>query len=369
MKALVTCLALCLVLTACGKPDWKSADTIQVNGVRLDRDFKKNGVLHLGLSAKGKDGKDILVKEESKDFKDIKVQLRSAPEAGSNNRFSSKKEIGVRLEVVVGIPGKGDLPIFSNILVDNSGSNNTTDPKWIRVDGAVRGVKSFCSHPSSRVYVGLFGDGPSNTFESTRIEAADANATGPKALLKSCADRQEVDKLVAALGQMKTRGAGDRGTPLYGSLRENIKFLQASDKEIGKSEKVILLTSDGQPTDSTERTADYHTFVEQSGVTVFTVGYGPSAPVTVDGKRSASLDPAAVTVLQEIAQWSNGYYLPLTQTSELEKHIDGLTNALNNGYISVRMVVDVKNLVSMDVVTGTIDVSGKTATFSFLTPP
>jgi len=368
MKALALTLSLALIVSACGeKAEWKSPEKIRVNGVRLDPGFMENGVLHLGLSATDKDGKDLLIKEETQDFKDIEVKLATAPASGSSNSRSKRKSISVRLELVTGVSGKGELPIYSNILVDNSGSNESTDPQWTRMEAASRAVKSFCTGASSRVYLGLFGDGPTNGFRATRVEATDTSAVGSKALLKECGNQTEIDKLLAAIGQVKSRGAGG-GTPLYEALRENIEFLMTTESEIGPSQKVVLLTSDGQPTDTGKRTEDYPTFVAQSGVTIFTVGYGPSAPVTVDGKQNATLDKNAISVLQEIAQWSNGYYLPLTQTADLENHIGGLTSALNNGYISVKMVVDVTDLEPLEVVVGKISISGKSDTFSFLTP-
>jgi hypothetical protein len=361
----VLIVPLVLLLVGCGRSPWQDTDKVKINGVRLDPNFKTNGMLAVAFSALDKQGKSLNRQEGSNNFDGIKVALMPVSTAAHK---AGPGQIEVKIQTITGVKGTGDVPLYSGVLVDNSGSNSSTDPAWSRIDGASRAVKGFCRKPTNRVYVGLFGDPASNGFVSTKVEGANPAETSSAALTRNCANAPEIDALVNALSQVKARGASG-STPLYSSLRENIRFLQKTETEIGKSQKVILITSDGEPTDTSERTPDYADFVAKSGVTIFTLGYGPSSPVTPNGAVNPALQAGAVLVLQELAQWSNGFYMPLTQNTDLESRIDSLSESLSNGYSSLVMAVkDPARLPSQQVISGTLSIAGKTDTFSFMTP-
>ena len=352
-----------LINTGCSKIDWKSADKIRVNGVRLDPDFSNTGVLHLSVSGQSKDGKHLEVDTEKPDLGDVSVVLNTA-----EGVVAASTTLQLRIEIT-GVPRKGSVPVYSGILVDNSGSNasgsiNDTDPKGTRFGGAARAVKSLCAKKANKTYVGLFGPSATDGFSDTRIEPQDANRHG-RTLLRDCGNTADIDGLLAALDAVKSRGA-EGGTPLYSSLRENVTFL-ANAAEKGGNPKALVLTSDGQPMDSPLPTDQTH--VEKSGVTIFTLGYGPSSLLLADGKPNPTREAGAVSVLQQIAQWSNGYYLSLTSTGELEDRIDALTASVNGGYVSIKVVIEnPRVLASGQIIRGTLKASQQADDFSFLVP-
>ncbi|MCU0649673.1 MAG: VWA domain-containing protein [Gemmatimonadaceae bacterium] len=280
--------------------DVPAVASVSVSGVRLDAaQFRQSGEFALGILAIDEAGDIIL--DERTDLT-LTLQQQQSPEVPPLQIIRRQTE---RVE-----PNASTTR--AAILLDNSGSMSTSDPTRLRAAAARLFWEAiFAASPSNAVSMLDFGQPASVGFVDTRLLQS---WTSDPALL------------TAQLPRIQPSG----GTPLYGSLFEVMRWIDTTGS--ANTNRVVLLLSDGAPTDASRRTAVLQSLPTRN-ITVHTVGLGSASDL------SPSASTSAVTAMREIADASGGVYAAATDAAALGQIFNVLASASSRGQLISRFQV------------------------------
>jgi Mg-chelatase subunit ChlD len=276
--------------------------TVQVTGVSIAPDqFRATGTFAVGVLPLTADGTPAL------EGVGVDGQLASVGSAETAAGFTLRKG-----EVRKKGP-TGRAAIDAAILLDNSGSMSSNDPTRLRAVAAqLFWERLFAARASNRAALLDFGFAPTSGFRDTRL------LQGWTSVAAELASR------------LPSVQPGPAGTPLYGSMSETLRWMQATAAPAAG--RVMLLLSDGQPTDPVGRVAALEA-IRSSGTTVHAVGLGPAS----DASRSP--DPAAVRAMQEVASVGGGVYAAATDAAALGAVFDVLARVSASGQLVAEFAV------------------------------
>jgi uncharacterized protein YegL len=249
-------------------------------------------------------------------------------------------------------PEQGKRAIAVGVIIDDSGSMSSSDPKFLRREA----TKTFLNTLGTEDKVLLTDYGAGGNPLRDLVCESNGGGTACKSPTASgfTSDR-------AALIKATEKLVSSGGTPLYASCEQMVPFVD-SVKDMRRG---ILLLSDGQPTDKTKRDA-CHNAAKAAQVPVFTVGLGPAA------ESDAKVEPDAVKVLRELSTDTGGSYASANDPAQLDRLFQNMGTALARGSCktNARVVDAVNKLPKGSKVTGEIRVgtNGAKATFEFVTP-
>lgn len=151
------------------------------------------------------------------------------------------------------------------------------------------------------------------------------------------------------------------GTPLYQSVNEGLTNLIAKAKTTyTEASFSMLLLSDGVPdSNDIEKEAAIKN-AKELNVPIYTVGLGVAA----------GSNPTAVTVLQELSQFSKGSYVAANKAEELEQVFKSIAGLSTEGRCRIEAKIDlnIQKLNSGDTLSGNIFVNGAKSPFTFKVP-
>jgi len=249
------------------------------------------------------------------------------------------------------VPEQGKKSIAVGVIIDDSGSMSSSDPKYLRREA----TKTFLNTlgAEDKVLLTDYGAG-GNPLRDLVCEANNGGTACKKPTGAFTNDRQA---LLKATEKLVSSG----GTPLYASCEQMIPFVDG----IKDQRRGVLLLSDGQPTDKAKRDA-CHSAAKAAQIPVFTVGLGPAA------EGDAKVEPDAVQVLRELSTETGGSYASANNPAELDRLFQNMGTALARGSCktNARVVDAVSKLPKGTKVSGEIRVgsNGAKATFEFVTP-
>ena len=160
---------------------------------------------------------------------------------------------------------------------------------------------------------------------------------------------------------MSTSAVGEY-TPLYGAVRDGVALFGSMT-----GARFILLISDGQPTDATERESAIQA-AKQAAIPVYTVGLGPAA---ANHEKS---DPEVVRVLLELSQETGGVYSSADSPDALTDLFRSIAQAVIGGAceVTVKVVIPQGSTTAGSGLDGSMTVTGpgagSSAEFDFTLP-
>jgi von Willebrand factor type A domain-containing protein len=249
-------------------------------------------------------------------------------------------------------PEQGKRAIAVGVIIDDSGSMGSSDPKVLRKEA----TKSFLNTlgVEDKVLLTDYGAGgkPLRDLLCVSQGGATSDCTPPKASFTT--DRAA---LLQATEQIKSMGS----TPLYESCSQMVPLVDT----VTDMRRGILLLSDGKPTDDDKRDA-CHTVAKAAQLPVFTVGLGPAA------EGDPNVDTDAVKVLRELSTDTGGSYASANDAAELDQLFRNMGTALTRG--SCRTSATIREAAAKIApgtkVTGEIRIgnNGAKAGFEFVAP-
>jgi Mg-chelatase subunit ChlD len=323
-------------------PSTPAISDLVVSGVRTNADnFRANGDFALGLLATTPDGEPIL--NEGVEITATLTQVGASvqPEVSGLSLQSTNFTLTSGVAVA---ERPGSRNTMASVLIDDSGSMSSTDPQRLRAGAARVFWQAFlAARTGNRVSILDFGAGSTSGFGATRLLQ---DFTSDQSLLES------------ALQSIVASGS----TPLYRSLRETSDWMAATTS--ANDNRVILLLSDGQPTDGGLRESAL-TAAANANITVHTVGLGPASELSTFPSSSA------IQAVREIADRRNGVYASATDAAALSGIFNTLAQVTAKGQLVSNFRISPVPP-SGTRVTGTVTVrSGgreATAVWSFLAP-
>jgi hypothetical protein len=239
--------------------------------------------------------------------------------------------------------------ISIGVILDDSGSMGSSDPKRMRKDATVSFLNTLGA--DDRVLLTDYGKSGNDLRDLLCVSEGGAKCTPPEAKFSS-------DK--AALIKATELIANGGGTPLYESC---VQMTPLVDTQKGVRRGMLLL-SDGRPNSESKRQA-CHDAAKAAQIPVFTVGLGPAA------EGDARVDPRAVKVLRELSTETGGSYASANDPAQLDGLFQNMGAALAKG--SCRTSAKVRGFDKLEPgskVTGEITIGNKGArsTFEFVTP-
>lgn len=249
-------------------------------------------------------------------------------------------------------PGAG---LAVGVIIDDSGSMASSDPKLERKDAAVAFIDTV--GPGDEVLLTDYGYSGSDLRDLVCAAAAVPGvACTPPTAAGFTADKTVLEAATAKLG-------ASGGTPLYESCVQMIPLVAS---RTGKRQAILLL-SDGAPSSSSMKSACIGDAVA-AGIPIFTIGLGPAAETPTGGSSQAS----AVQVLRELASATGGAYASADEPDQLMALFANVGTALSQGKCGTNAVLnEYAALVPGTTVTGTVTVGANqaTGTFQFVAPP
>jgi Mg-chelatase subunit ChlD len=335
----VLSLVVAIGLLACSDrptapPSGDPVSSIEVSGVRINEsEFRSTGRFAIGIVAKAQGGATILNTNVGIAFKVDSV----LGEARSSSKYSAAREL-TSVE-----KSSGD--VRAAILIDNSGSMTTSDPRTLR-SGAARlfWETMLPANPNNQVALLDFGVSVSAPFTETRLmQNWTSSATS----------------LAASIVGISV---GLRGTPLYESISETSGWISSSTTRA--QQRVLLVLTDGQPTGSSNRAAAIAA-AQAASVTIHAVGLGPASDLSV------TPDALAVAAVHDLAEQTGGVYAAATEAIALAPIFKILATVSNTGQLVGRFRITPVPP-SGRVVSGTISVNSggriEKAAYSFRAP-
>lgn len=206
------------------------------------------------------------------------------------------------------IPDPGNKTINVGVILDDSGSMSSSDPKMMRKDATVSFLNTL--GPTDRVLLTDYGVG------SSLRDLLCASTTGGACTVANAQFSSDKAALIKATEKITSSG----GTPLYGSCTEMMPLVDAQKD----GRRGVLLLSDGKPTDTGKKAA-CHTAAKAAGIPVFTVGLGPAA------EGDPKVDASAVKVLRDLATETGGSYASANDAAQLDGLFRNMGTALSRG--------------------------------------
>ncbi len=295
----VTGACLCLLLSSCAESGGPNdpPDPLQIAVVvQVDSGtFRSAGEFTLDLVPSDQGGRTYLTEPWA-----ITTTL-SAPPTASLAQLSQEVE-----------PADSQ-PIATAILIDDSGSMQSSDPDRIRAVAAQLFWRDILpSRPGNIVALLDFGRGsvePTPGFQRTVLLAG---FTGDAAVLD------------AALSQIEAVPGGL--TPLYGSGVEVVRWVDSTTPQA--YQRTLVIITDGAPSDTAITDTLYNVAVAH-GVRVFAVGVGPAAGEGEAARR-----------LQELAARTGGIYAAAEPPEELEEVLQTLAMSASPPRLLVHLRLD-----------------------------
>lgn len=308
-------------------------ENVTVVGTSVTAALYTNG--SLGLTTVPKDGKGEAVLGNG-----IKVSIRI------NAPFVAEAAVsGTECTV----PDANNKAINVGVILDDSGSMSSSDPKMMRKDATV----SFLNTLGAADKV-LLTDYGVNTNLRDLLCASTNGGTCGLANAQFSADK-------AALIKATEKITNGGGTPLYGSCAEMMPVVDGQKD----GRRGVLLLSDGKPTDSSKKAA-CHDAAKAAGIPVFTVGLGPAA------EGDAKADPTAVKVLRDLATETGGSYASANDVAQLDGLFRNMGTALSRGSCRTNATIaDAAAKIQPGMkVAGEVEVGekGAKASFEFVAP-
>jgi Mg-chelatase subunit ChlD len=204
-------------------------------------------------------------------------------------------------------------PIATAILIDDSGSMQSSDPDRIRAVAAQLFWRDILpSRPGNIVALLDFGRGsvePTPGFQRTVLLAG---FTGDAAVLDAALS--QIEAVPGAL------------TPLYGSGVEVVRWVDSTTPQA--YQRTLVIITDGAPSDTAITDTLYNVAVAH-GVRVFAVGVGPAAGEGEAARR-----------LQELAARTGGIYAAAEPPEELEEVLQTLAMSASPPRLLVHLRLD-----------------------------
>lgn len=206
------------------------------------------------------------------------------------------------------VPDPNNKAINIGVILDDSGSMASSDPKMMRKDATVSFLNTL--GPADKVLLTDYGVG------SGLRDLLCASNNGGSCGLANAQFSSDKAALIKAVEKITNGG----GTPLYGSCAEMMPIVDRQKD----GRRGVLLLSDGKPTDTSKKAA-CHDAAKAAGIPVFTVGLGPAA------EGDAKVDPGAVKVLRDLATETGGSYASANDVAQLDGLFRNMGTALSRG--------------------------------------
>ena len=247
-----------------------------------------------------------------------------------------------------------DSGLAVGVIIDDSGSMSSSDPKLERKDAATAFIQTVGAGDDV-----LLTDYGYSGNDLRDLVCAQAGVSGV-ACAPPTAAGFTTDKTVLAAATAKIGANGS--TPLYESCVQMIPLVAS---RVGKRQAILLL-SDGAPNSATMKTKCINDALA-AGIPIFTIGLGPAAETPTAGASQAT----AVQVLRELASATGGAYASADQPAQLMALFSNVGTALSQGKCDTNAVLnEYISLVPGTTVTGTVTVGdgSATGTFQFVAP-
>jgi len=247
-----------------------------------------------------------------------------------------------------------DAGLAVGVIIDDSGSMSSSDPKLERKDAANAFIQTVGA--GDEVLLTDYGYSGNDLRD---LVCARAGVAGVKCSPPTAAgfttDKAVLTAATAEIG-------ADGTTPLYEACVQMIPLVAS---RAGKRQAILLL-SDGAPNSATMKTKCIDDALA-AGIPIFTIGLGPAAETPTAGTSQA----AAVQVLRELASATGGAYASADQPAQLMALFSNVGTALSQGKCDTNAVLNqFAALVPGTTVTGTVTVGDNSAagTFQFVAP-
>ena len=259
-----------LVFAACserptGPLEGPPIASLAISGVRINPvDFKATGAFELGLVASAIDGSAILQTGVG-----ISATLDSISGGGSGTSAASYKIERSQTTATV-----TNADVRAAILIDDSGSMETSDPSLLRASASTLFWESLLpARAGNQVAILDFGPSATSGFADTRLLQPWTNSAR---------------SLSASIAGIRALGS----TPLYASLIELSGWMTTTT--MAGHSLVILLLTDGKPENDRGTRSAAINAARAAGITIHGVGLGPpsdlsSAPRANGRNESGSL--------------------------------------------------------------------------------
>ena len=248
-------------------------------------------------------------------------------------------------------PEQGKKAINVGVIIDDSGSMGSNDPKVLRKDATISFLKTLGA--DDKVLLTDYGASGNKLRDLLCISGA--NPTGCSPVLPQFSS--DKDALMKAAEKIEAAG----GTPLYETCAEMAGLVDT----VKDGRRGILLLSDGEPNDEGKRDA-CHSAAKNAGIPVFTVGLGPAA----EGDKNVS--DTAVKVLRELATDTGGSYASANDAAQLDGLFRNMGTALSRGSCKTdATIADAASRIKPgDKVTAEVAIgdNGAKASFEFIAP-
>jgi hypothetical protein len=220
-------------------------------------------------------------------------------------------------------PDQGKKSISVGVILDDSGSMDSSDPDNLRRSATVSFLKALGA--DDRVLLTDYGNTYDDRLRDLLCVADARTKTGTTGTdpLEACsppkpAFTSDKSALIRATEEIVSGG----GTPLYEACAEMVPLVDS----VKDGRRGMLLLSDGLPNDESAAKRDAcHGAAKAAGIPVFTVGLGPAA------EGDQGVDPAAVKVLRELATETGGSYASANDASQLDNLFRNMGTALARG--------------------------------------
>jgi hypothetical protein len=341
-SVLYTSIFAALAATACtvptddkGDPNGR-VDKVVVVGTSVTSALYVSG--ELGLTTVPKDALDEAVLDQA-----LRVDIR----------ITSPVDLATTVATTeCTVPEAGKTAINVGVILDDSGSMSSSDPKKLRKAASVSFLNTLGA--ADKVLLTDYGTTGSDLRDLLCVSngGTDASCSPPKPVFS--ADKAALVKATEAI-------ENGGGTPLFESCVQMIPLVDS----VKDARRGVLLLSDGKPNSESKRDA-CHNAAKAAQIPVFTVGLGPAA----EGDKSVNQD--AVKVLRELANDTGGSYASANDPAQLDSLFRNMGTALARG--SCRTTAKIADAATKiqpgQKITGevTIGSNGAKATFEFVAP-